>query len=94
MAGSTLEALGMIECKGFVALVEACDDADGQLADHTHRLNELMDFYVSSLRRVDQLQRECEQAVGDHLAVKQRDLPCGTAERQAADLKPDAGCFA
>ena len=25
MASSTLEALGMIECKGFVALVEACD---------------------------------------------------------------------
>ena len=25
MAGSTLEALGMIECKGFVALVEASD---------------------------------------------------------------------
>ena len=52
-----------------LALVEACDDADGQLADHTHTLNELMDFYLSSLRRVDQLQRECEQAVGDHLAL-------------------------
>ena len=25
MAATTLEALGMIECKGFVALVEACD---------------------------------------------------------------------
>jgi ethanolamine utilization protein EutM len=25
MAAATLEALGMIECKGFVALVEACD---------------------------------------------------------------------
>src|SRR4051794_41829945 len=25
MASATLEALGMIECKGFVALVEACD---------------------------------------------------------------------
>src|SRR4051812_26245788 len=25
MATSTVEALGMIECKGFVALVEACD---------------------------------------------------------------------
>ena len=25
MASSTLEALGMIECKGFVALVEASD---------------------------------------------------------------------
>ena len=25
MATATLEALGMIECKGFVALVEACD---------------------------------------------------------------------
>ena len=25
MAVATIEALGMIECKGFVALVEACD---------------------------------------------------------------------
>ena len=25
MASSNVEALGMIECKGFVALVEACD---------------------------------------------------------------------
>src|SRR5437588_12694576 len=25
MASASLEALGMIECKGFVALVEACD---------------------------------------------------------------------
>src|ERR1700692_2119407 len=25
MASATIEALGMIECKGFVALVEACD---------------------------------------------------------------------
>ena len=52
-----------------LALVEACDDADGQLADYTHTLNELMDFYISSLRQVDQLQRECEQAVGGHLSL-------------------------
>jgi len=52
-----------------LALVEGCDDADAQFADHTHTLDALMDFYVSSLRRMDQLQRECEQAVGDHLAL-------------------------
>lgn len=52
-----------------LALVEACDDADGQLNNHTHTLSALLDFYVSGLRRVDQIQRECEQAVGDHLAL-------------------------
>jgi hypothetical protein len=51
-----------------LALVEACDDADRQLGDHTQSMNALLDFYVSSLRQVDQLQREFEQAVGDHIA--------------------------
>ncbi|KAA0676970.1 PglZ domain-containing protein [Roseomonas genomospecies 6] len=51
-----------------LALVEACDDADRQLGDHVGGLNPLIDFYVANLRRVDQLQREFEQAVGDHVA--------------------------
>lgn len=49
-------------------LVEACDDADRQLGNHTTNLNALIDFYTAGLRRVDQLQREFEQAVGEHVA--------------------------
>jgi hypothetical protein len=51
-----------------LALAEACDDADRLLGDHTNSLNALIDFYVAGLRRVDQLQREFEQAAGDHIA--------------------------
>jgi hypothetical protein len=51
-----------------LAVVEACADSDRQLSEHTHSISALIDFYVGILRRVDQLQREFEQAVGDHLA--------------------------
>lgn len=64
--GEVQEQWGLL--KAGLALVEACGDADRQVADHVGGLNPLIDFYVTSLRKVDQLQREFEQAVGDHLA--------------------------
>jgi hypothetical protein len=51
-----------------LAMVETCGDADRQLGDHTHSLTALIDFYIAQLRRVDQIQREFEQAIGDHIA--------------------------
>lgn len=51
-----------------LALVEACDDAARLLPGHIGNLGALVDHYVASLRRVDQLQREFEQAVGTHLS--------------------------
>ena len=55
--------------KAALALVEGCEDAVRQLPDHTHRLDPLIDFYVATLRHVDQLQREFEQAVGDYIGL-------------------------
>lgn len=46
-------------------LVEACDDFDRQLPDHSRSQTDLIDFYLSSLREADRLQREFEQAAGD-----------------------------
>ncbi|MBS1808655.1 MAG: PglZ domain-containing protein [Acidobacteria bacterium] len=46
-------------------LIEACDVHDNQLPEHQRTQTSLIDFYVSSLREVDQLQREFEQSVGD-----------------------------
>jgi hypothetical protein len=51
-------------------LVQACEDADRQLQDHSRSPEALVDFYTSSLREVDRLQREFEQAVGDSLGFE------------------------
>lgn len=51
-------------------LVQACDDADRQLNEHSRTLESLVSYYTSSLREVDRLQREFEQAVGDALGVE------------------------
>ena len=48
-----------------LALCEACDDYERMLPDHIRDLDVLVDFYVGSLREVDRLQREFEQAVSD-----------------------------
>ena len=50
-----------------LGLVEACEDLERQLPDHTRSQAELLDFYLSSLREADRLQREFEQAAGDFL---------------------------
>lgn len=50
-----------------LALVEACEDYERQLPDHSRSQAELLDFYTGSLREADRLQREFEQAVGDFM---------------------------
>lgn len=50
-----------------LSLVEACDDFERQLPNHARSQAELIDFYLGSLREVDRLQREFEQAAGDFL---------------------------
>ncbi len=52
------------------SLVQACDDADRQLAEYGRSLESLVDFYTSSLREVDRLQREFEVAVSDALGFE------------------------
>ncbi len=51
--------------RSAVDLMQACEDLDRQLAAHTRNLETLLEFYVSSLREVDRLHREFEQAVSD-----------------------------
>lgn len=47
------------------ALIRACGDADRQLPDQVRSMDSLIDFYLSTLRQVDRLQREYEQAAND-----------------------------
>ncbi|MGI3187089.1 PglZ domain-containing protein [Nioella aestuarii] len=51
---------------GF-ALIESCDDNERQLPDHAKSQSALIEFYISSLRETDRLQREFEQALSDFL---------------------------
>jgi hypothetical protein len=54
---------GLVEAA--LRLVECCDDAERQLADHVRGLDALVGYYVSSLCEVDRRQREFEQSIGD-----------------------------
>lgn len=51
-------------------LVTACEDADGNLAGHTGSLEALIEHYTGSLREVDRLQREFEQALGEYVSME------------------------
>ena len=53
--------------RAALSLVEACDDFERQLPDHSRSQAELIDFYVGYLREADRVQREFEQAAGDFL---------------------------
>lgn len=52
--------------RAALALIEACEDNDRLLGDHTRSLEGLVDFYVAQLREIDRLHREFEQAVSDY----------------------------
>jgi hypothetical protein len=66
-----------------VCLIEACDDADRQLADNARSQQALIDFYLRSLREVDRMQREFEQATGDYIDT-QGDLHQVVAQARSA----------
>jgi len=71
------------------SLVEACGDAERQLQAQSRDLDSLIDYYVSSLREVDRLQREFEHAASDYFDVggHMTDVTARarTAYRQLAD---------
>lgn len=48
-------------------LIEACEDYERQLPDRARTQSKLIDFYVATLREVDRLHREFEQAVGEFI---------------------------
>ena len=51
--------------RAAASLVQACADSEALLAARLRSLDELVDYYTNSLREVDRLQREFEQAAGD-----------------------------
>jgi hypothetical protein len=55
-----------------LSLVLACEDFERQLSDNSRSLDNLIDFYISSLREIDRRQREFEESVGN--ASTTRDL--------------------
>lgn len=52
--------------RSSMALVEACQDNERLLADHTRSMDSLVAFYIAQFREVDRLHREFEQAVSDY----------------------------
>ena len=55
-----------------LSLISVCEDFDRQLPDYSRSQDTLIDFYISSLREVDQRQREFEESVSN--ATTSRDL--------------------
>lgn len=49
------------------SLIQACTAAEEELPDHTRNQAALIDFYLATLRNVDRLQREFEQAAADYI---------------------------
>lgn len=66
---------------GALELMERCDDVERELPDHTTSLADLIDFYTGTLREVDRLQREMEQAVPDLVLHDPTDATAGVAEK-------------
>jgi hypothetical protein len=52
-------------------LVAACEDADRNLGGYMGSLDALIEHYTSSLREIDRLQREFEQALGEYVSMEQ-----------------------
>ena len=63
--GESQAQWGLVEAG--LRLVEGCDDADRQLTENARSLDALVGHYAASLRDIDRLQREFEQAVGDYI---------------------------
>jgi len=53
------------------SVVEKCDDYERQLPEHSKSIDHLLNYYVSSLREADQLQREFEQSIGDYIEINE-----------------------
>jgi len=64
MKGESQAQWQMIE--SALNMCEACDDHERQLTEYSSTLDSLVGFYMNSLREVDRLQREFEQAIGEY----------------------------
>jgi len=61
--GESQAQWGLLEAA--MRLVEACDDAERDLAGHARGMEHLIDWYIGSLRETDRCQREFEQLATD-----------------------------
>lgn len=52
--------------RSSLTLIKCCQDNERALTDKARTMEELIDFYVSQLREVDQRHREFEQSVSDY----------------------------
>lgn len=52
--------------RAALQLGEACGDYERQLTQHARSMDDLVDFYLNSLREVDRLHREFEQQIIDY----------------------------
>ena len=66
--GESQEQWGLV--RAALQLVAACDDADRNLSGNTANLDALIEHYTSSLREIDRLQREFEQALGEYVSME------------------------
>ncbi len=52
--------------RSALALISCCQDNERVLSEKSRSMDELINFYVSQLREIDQRQREFEQSVSDY----------------------------
>jgi hypothetical protein len=69
--------------KAGLVLLERCEAADRDLPAHSGTQDELIDFYVGSLREVDRAHREFEQATGDLLEAPAEMVEVGARARSS-----------
>jgi hypothetical protein len=77
--------------RGALALIEACDDQGRELAGQARGQDTLIDFYLTSLRDVDRLQREFEQAYGDHIEFDAEDVLAPVVEQARSHYRQLVG---
>ena len=67
-----------------LSLIKRCEDVERELAGHVASLPSLVDFYTGTLRDVDRLQRELDQAQPDILVNDPDELMVGVGQKARA----------
>ncbi|MDB3898530.1 PglZ domain-containing protein [Gammaproteobacteria bacterium] len=74
-----------------LALIGACDDNERELVAQARSQEQLIDYYLTSLREVDRLQREFEQAYGDHIEFDAEDVLAPVVEQARSHYRQLVG---
>ena len=77
----------------MTTLLQASDEAGERLPEYSRSLEALVDYYTSTLREVDRLQREFEQVLGEALAMEMESVAvvqqARASYRKALDEQPE-----